>query len=112
MTSWVINLTAEVTDWYMALDAEDASLVEQAIDQLAAEGPGLGRPRADQITGSRHHNMKELRAGTFRILFIFDPNREALLLVAWDKRSAGWTRSYKEAIKRAEALYDEHLRYL
>jgi len=30
-------------------------------DQLAAEGPALGRPLADRVKGSRYHNMKELR---------------------------------------------------
>jgi hypothetical protein len=73
-------------------DPETADLIEDAIDQLAAEaeGPALRRPLADRVKGSRYHNMKELRppsSGTteIRLLFAFDPAREAIFLVAGDK---------------------------
>lgn len=54
-------------------------------------------------------NMKELRPGSrgtseVRILFVFDPWRSAILLVAGDKARA-WRRWYAEAIPRAEQLY-------
>jgi len=38
-----------------------ADLIEDAIDQLAAESPAMRRPRADRIKGSEYHDMKELR---------------------------------------------------
>jgi hypothetical protein len=45
---------------------------------------------ADNVKASRHHNMKELQPGSsgsakIRILFAFDPARQAILLVAGDK---------------------------
>lgn len=46
-----------------------------------------------------------------RILFVFDPRREAILLVAGDK-SGRWREWYREAIPVAEARYDEYLEYL
>lgn len=109
MTTWEINLTAQVEDWYLNLDPDEAKHVEVAIDMLAATGPTLGRPFVDQIKGSRHHNLKELRAHHYRILFAFDSRREAVLLVAGDKSTAGWTRWYRDAIKRAEELLDQWL---
>jgi Phage derived protein Gp49-like (DUF891) len=53
-------------------------------------------------------NLKELRPGSsgtseVRILFVFDPWRSAILLVAGDK-SGKWNRWYAEAIPRAEQL--------
>jgi hypothetical protein len=68
---------------------------------------GLGRPLADSIKGSRIHNMKELRpSGTsIRILFVFDPERQAVLLVAGDK-AGNWQGWYKENIPVAEGRYD------
>lgn len=54
----------------------------------------------DRITGSRHHNMKELRAsegGALRVLFMFDPRRQAILLLGGDKTGA-WTTWYEWAI--------------
>ena len=59
-----MSLHHEVEAWYLALckgDPETADLIEDAIDQLAVEGPALRRPLADRVKGSRYHNMKELR---------------------------------------------------
>lgn len=53
--------------------------------------------------------MKELRTGSIRILFAFDPKREAILLVAGNKRDQ-WTRWYKVAVPVADDRYDEWLR--
>ncbi len=113
---WEVSLHQEVETWYLSIcesDPETADLIEQAIDQLAAEGPTLGRPLVDRIKGSRHHNMKELRpasAGTteIRMIFAFDPEREAIFLVAGDK-SGNWENWYREAIPLADKRYGEHL---
>ena len=55
--------------------------------------------------------MKELRAGTTRTLFVFNPLRNAILLLGGDK-SGKWNDWYKTAIPRADDLYDEHLESL
>lgn len=94
----------EVDEWFVALsrtdqDASDA--VAAAIDMLEEHGPNLGRPLVDSITGSKVHNMKELRVATTRILFVFDPTRSAVLLVAGDKAGA-WKRWYVENVPLAE----------
>ncbi len=44
-----------------------------------------------------------------RILFIFDPVRNAVLLVAGDK-SGRWNEWYRTAIPMAEALYEQYLK--
>ncbi len=99
--NWEIILVPEVHDWFMALDESSASLVRDSIELLAERGPSLGRPAADRVTGSQLHNLKELRPGSagrteIRILFVFDPQRRAVLLVAGDK-AGGWTRWYRDA---------------
>ena len=40
----------------------------------------------DRITGSSLRNLKELRSRSIRVLFVFDEARQAVLLVAGDKR--------------------------
>jgi hypothetical protein len=55
--------------------------------------------------------MKELRTGSIRILFCFDPHREAILLVAGDKRGQ-WQRWYTTAIPLADDRYDEWLKVI
>jgi hypothetical protein len=105
-----------VEAWLLKLcenDAESADLVEAAIDALQQEGPLLGRPLVDRIHGSRIHKMKELRPASggrteIRILFVFDPQRSAILLVAGDKQGQ-WSRWYDTAIGVAERRYEEHL---
>lgn len=114
--TWGISLHHEVEEWYLATcgsDPESADLIECAIDQLAAEGPSLGRPLVDRIKGSKYHNMKELRPASvgsteIRILFAFDPRREAILLVGGDK-SGNWEGWYREAIPLADERFTEHL---
>jgi hypothetical protein len=111
--NWEIVLVPEVHDWYLALDELSASLVRDAVELLAERGPALGRPAVDRISGSKLHNLKELRPGSagrteIRILFIFDPQRQAVLLVAGDK-AGNWIRWYRDAIKLAE---DRYARYL
>jgi hypothetical protein len=81
----------------------------QAIDALAEAGPGLGRPLVDTITGSSIANLKELRPGTVRILFVFDPWRSSILLVAGDK-AGQWNAWYRHAIPLAEQRYEIYLK--
>lgn len=66
----------------------------------------MGRPTVDRVNGSKFHNMKELRpAGTsVRILFIFDPQRQAILLLGGDK-AGNWRRWYDENIPVADERY-------
>ncbi|WHS28428.1 type II toxin-antitoxin system RelE/ParE family toxin [Auritidibacter ignavus] len=57
--------------------------------------------------------MKELRPGSsgrseLRVLFAFDPERVAIMLIAGDK-IGDWKRWYKKHISLADDLFDEHL---
>ena len=84
-----------------------------AIDKLEADGPTLGRPLVDVVKGSKLHNLKELRpgsagAGEVRLLFVFDPTRRAVLLVAGDK-AGGWQRWYQDNVPLAEGRYERWL---
>jgi len=106
---WDVYVVHEVRAWIDGLDPGTHARVVQAIDLLAELGPGLGRPLVDTIKGSRVANLKELRVGTARILFVFDPWRASVLLVAGDK-AGRWTQWYVEAIPLAEARYEIYLK--
>src|SRR5215467_8675123 len=110
-------MTPEVRAWLHDLrkrDRASAIQVGQAIGMLLEAGPDLGRPLADRIHHSRLPNLKELRPGSarrseIRILYIFDPRRKAVLLVAGDK-AGQWEAWYKKAIPLAEERYETYLK--
>jgi hypothetical protein len=106
---WEVIYTERAADWIVALGEDDFRRIMAAIEMLEQHGPGLGRPLVDRIEGSRHHHMKELRAGTVRSLFAFDPNRRAVILLGGDKRG-DWTGWYERNIALADDLYDAYLR--
>ena len=116
MGDWAIELHHSVEVWFLGLveeDPETADLIEEAIEMLAATGPILGRPLVDRIKGSAYHNMKELRPASaggseVRILFIFDPRRQAIMLAAGDK-AGDWKGWYQRNIPLADQRYEEHL---
>ena len=107
---WEVLLLEPVETWYLTLDEGAIAAVTGAIDLLESEGPTLGRPMVDKVAGSKFHSLKELRpAGTsIRILFIFDPNRQAILLLGGDKAGA-WKDWYDRNIPIAEQRYADWL---
>jgi len=113
---WRIVAVPEVLTWLndrTKLNETERPFAVRALQLLAEDGPGLGRPWVDHIKGSRIRNLKELRFTStdskhFRILFAFDPTRSAVLLVAGDKRGQ-WNRWYPRAIRLAEQRYAQYL---
>jgi hypothetical protein len=109
---WSVVRTRNFEQWFRGLDAELARQVRSALRRVAKVGPVLGRPRVDSIKGSRVHNLKELRVHRgVRVLFAFDANRKAVMLVGGDKSGSG-DRWYRQAIRAAEREYAGHLRSL
>jgi hypothetical protein len=115
--AYALVMTPEVRAWLHELryrDRPSAIQVGQAIGLLLEAGPELGRPLADRIQHSRLNNLKELRPGSagrseIRILHIFDPRRNAVLLVAGDK-AGKWEAWYRQAIPLAEQRYEDYLK--
>ena len=111
---WEVEVTNEFLDWWSTLSVEQQEAVTDRVDVLSARGPDLGRPIVDRIHSSRHQSMKELRAamgGALRVLFSFDPRRQAILLLGGDK-SGRWHDWYEWAIPLADDLYDDYLNEL
>ena len=107
------------------LDEQDESTLRQVYADLLVlerEGPSLGRPLVDRVKGSKLHHLKELRVTScgspvIRILFAFDPKRQAVLLLAGDKSQAEsskakWNGWYAINVPKAEQIYRHHVRRL
>lgn len=89
---WEVVYTDQFGAWFgtLAEDQQDAAIAR--VELLETEGPALGRPTVDTIEGSRHQNMKELRVskgGAIRVLFAFDPRRQAVLWWEATRRASG-----------------------
>jgi hypothetical protein len=108
---WDVEYTEEFGTWWEDLEPDDQERLAAAVEILEMLGPSLGRPLVDTLKGSKHANMKELRPGTVRVLFAFDPRRTAILLLGGDK-SGQWKDWYVEAIPEADRLFDDHLESL
>lgn len=78
---------------------------------LEERGPGLPFPYSSGVDGSRHSAMRELRVQhqgcPYRVLYVFDPRRVALLLLGGDK--TGDDRWYERNVPLADRLYDSYL---
>lgn len=110
---WQIATTDVFDGWFADLGEDAQAEIIAKVELLKLLGPALRRPHADTLNGSKHANMKELRADTadqvIRIAFAFDPNRAAILLTAGEKSGVSKKRFYKRLIAQADGLFDEHL---
>lgn len=74
----------------------------------------LPYPYSSDILGAKKYNLRELRiqhqGRPYRVLYVFDPRRHAVLLLGGDK--TGDNRWYEANVPRAETIYSEYLQEL
>ena len=111
---WDVVLDDEFAAWLDELDADVRNAILAHAALLRERGPMLNRPYVDTLEGSTFPNMKELRVqfrgDPWRVLFAFDSNRAAVLLVGGNKRSD--RRWYKTQIPIADERFKRHLKRL
>ncbi|UUZ51054.1 type II toxin-antitoxin system RelE/ParE family toxin [Massilia sp. B-10] len=88
-------------------DVQDELLATAAaVKQL---GPAADRPHVGTLDNPKHPNMKELRfkanhgAEIWRAVFAFDPNHDAIILVAADKQGIDEKKFYKNLLTKANS---------
>ena len=107
-----VQLTHEFRDWWKALSRRHQNSCLHVIGALRERGVRLQYPHSSKVHGSRHSHMRELRVQTrppIRIFYAFDPRRAAILLVGGYKTGE---RFYRDHVRSADSLYDQHLREL
>lgn len=71
-------------------------------------------PYSAGISSAKKFDVRELRVQhqgrPYRVLYVFDPRRHAILLIGADK--TGQDRWYDEHVPLAEKIYAEYLREL
>lgn len=110
----VILQSSEFKEWYRTrLRNEERDAIIATALRLQEDGPAMRRPLSGLIKGSKFPNMKELipPAGNVRILYVFDPKRQAIFLLGGDKTD-DWISWYATNIPIADAIYERHLTLL
>lgn len=109
--SWTVLFHPEFDKWFDAQELGLREAIASHLQVLQERGPELGRPYVDTLKEASLSNLKELRVqyrgAPWRMLFVFDPFRNALLLVGGNKQ--GDKRWYKKNIAEAEKRYREYL---
>lgn len=102
--------TDDFRDWYQSLDDSSADDVDVAVELLEQRGVTLGFPWSSAIQGS-DMPLRELRIQSrgrpLRVLYAFDPKRQAVLLLGGDK--TGDDRFYARLVPLAERIWKEYL---
>jgi len=111
--AWEVESTDEYDTWFFKQNADGQASIQMLVELLKIYGPHLSRPYADTLRGSTLKNLKELRSKTaeniFRIAFIFNEKRNAVLLIGGDKKGKNEKLFYKNLIRQAEEIYRQYL---
>ena len=113
MKMWNVVYTDEFGEWWRTLEDAVQDKCLSVVGLLERKGPALGFPYSSDIRGASPA-MRELRiqyAGhPYRILYAFDPERSAVLIIGGDK--TGDDSWYDRYVPRAEAIFKEYLEEL
>lgn len=113
MSKWTIKQTEEFAEWFESSDSKPQEDILEKVQTLSELGPHLGRPLVDTLKGSSISNLKELRFDSngkvMRITFVFDPDRNGVLLIGGDKAGKNQVKFYQELIANSEEIYKKWL---
>lgn len=98
--------TDEFAEWFKGLTEGQQDDTARVVDMLERAGVALGYPQSSAIKGSKIA-MRELRIQSdghpLRVLYVFDPARQAVLLIGGDK--TGDSRFYERMVPLAERIW-------
>ena len=110
MPAAVVVTTDEYEAWYSSLDAAEQAAVINVVTTLRVLGYELAAPHSAALEGT-DLPLRELRPkqgrSPLRIVYAFDPVRQAVLLIGGDK--AGDRKFYRRIVVAAEQIWREYL---
>jgi len=112
--SYDVKFHREFVPEWKALEMGLKELVGEVLDHLGDDGPFLGRPEVDTLSGSGHANMKEIRVRfgkqVWRFAFAFDPDQAAIILCGAAKQGKSQELFYKQLISKADQRFNSWLK--
>lgn len=111
MAAIQVEVTDAYKDWYLDLQKNEAAAVDRKVKMLQMLGVALPFPHSSDIKGAKYP-FRELRVNNppIRVLYAFDPARNAVLIIGGDK--SGDNRFYERITAQAERLWEEYLAQL
>ena len=110
----IVKYSDEFELWWSKLTEGEQDAVDRIVQVLESLGPTTPFPYSSGISNSKVGHMRELRiqyrGRPYRVLYAFDPLRQAILLLGGDK--GGDKSWYDRFIPIAERIYFEHLKSL
>jgi len=102
--------TDECQAWFLDLSEEEQATVINVVTKLEIAGVALGRPHSGHLEGTKEP-LRELcpkqGRSPLRIVYAFDPRRDAVLLIGGDK--SGDTKFYARLVPLAERIWNQYL---
>ena len=84
-----VEFTDEFGDWWNTLSPTEQGSVRDGVQLLRTYGTALAYPYSSSVKQSKHGHMRELRVQNqgrpYRVLYAFNPLRNAILLLGGDK---------------------------
>ena len=114
--AWIVHFHDDFDAEFDRFDLEVREHIMASVNLLKQFGPALTRPHVDTLNGSKFANMKELRfktgSGVWRVLFAFDSERQAIVLVGANKQGQSEPRFYKSLIALADRRFGSWIEQL
>jgi hypothetical protein len=107
---WEVQHSDEFEIWWDGLSEPEQVSIGGVVLALEQLGPQLRYPYSSDIHGARNGRMRELRiqhqGHPYRVLYAFDADRRAILLLGGDKTGDdGW---YAVNVPKADSIYERH----
>ena len=83
---WEIELSKEVTEWYVALADRDRAFADRAFDRLIELGPQLAMPHSRSLGDGLRELRFSCEGAARRITYYFEAERRAVMLTTFRKQ--------------------------
>jgi hypothetical protein len=94
---WDVELSKEVTDWYIGLRTRDRAFADRALDRLAAVGPELAMPHSRALGDGLRELRFTCEGVARRITYYFDIERRVITLTTFRKQRTNERREVERA---------------
>jgi hypothetical protein len=104
---WEIELSDEVTAWYVGLRVRDRAFADRALDRLAELGPALAMPHSRMLGGGLRELRFTCEGVARRVTYYIDPERKVISLTTFRKQRDNERREIDRARKAMTRDQDE-----